>query len=714
MKRTPLDFDSRYKGAGSVANPARTARRKANQREFIGVDGEGVTYPAPWRDWFQELPNGELVKWPGKRHEYVLLSVGSESLHNDGERITTLDIFQFLWDQFQNNPSAIFVGFYLTYDFTEWFKDLPSNIASKLLSVEGVAARQRKIGRNVAPFPVEWQGWLFDVLDMRRFKLKPVGHSGPYLWVNDVGGFFQTSFLSAIDPKNWPTPILSDSEYETIRRGKGDRAAAVFGPEMIKYNTLENDVLGRMLTVLSSGFTKMGVKLNASQWYGPGQAASKWLNNIKAPDIDVVRYNMPEDVQQAARASYYGGWFEIMAHGHIPGSVYEYDINSAYPHAISNLPCLEHGSWKYENGLPDNPNLVLVHATVYGSKRNIGTMPHRTKQGAICRPRITTGTYWYHELIAAKLAGCIDTFTISYSWSFTQMCYHRPFQAIADLYESRLEVGKDTPLGKAYKLVYNSTYGKLAQSVGSPRYANPVYASLITSQCRTLVWDAISSHPDKSDSVVMVATDAVYFRSRHPYLSLSDKLGDWDETVRENMCQFMPGLYWDDSARNGGRVKSRGVAAGDLRDVIKAGDDAWHEFADSLPILREDFESTSEWLGEPAAARLAWPRLQVPIKFGLVSARLAVHRGNWSECGAIVNRPKILSGSPDDKRDAFSAHIRDGMIVTNPYDVASDGLVSHPYEKRFGLELQDHIIDEEIVTQDGHVDDELYEWVKNV
>src|SRR6185312_6510244 len=57
----------------------------------------------------------------------------------------------------------------------------------------------------------------------------------------------------------------------------------------------------------------------------------------------------------AARSSYYGGWFEIFAHGHIPEVTWEYDINSAYPAIISRLPCLSHGRWEYGRDIDTRP-----------------------------------------------------------------------------------------------------------------------------------------------------------------------------------------------------------------------------------------------------------------------------------------------------------------------------------------------------------------------
>src|SRR5690606_895113 len=107
-------------------------------------------------------------------------------------------------------------------------------------------------------------------------------------------------------------------------------------------------------------------------------------------------------------------------------------------------------------------------------------------------------------------------------------------------------VGKNSSHGKAYKLIYNSAYGKMAQSIGNPKYSNPIYASLITTGCRTMITHAIATHPKKTKDLLMVATDGVYFRSPHPSLEIDkSRLGAWDESIKRNLTLFMPGIYWD-------------------------------------------------------------------------------------------------------------------------------------------------------------------------
>jgi len=329
--------------------------------------------------------------------------------------------------------------------------------------------------------------------------------------------------------------VLTTEEYETLKRGKDTRAKVVpYGDtsvyeEMAAYNVLENDVLARMTTVLNDGFLGMDtpLRLKGKDWYGPGRTAQEWLNIVDSQasspfNNKTLSEVVPRYAFVAARNSYYGGWFEQFMHGHIPGTVYEYDINSAYPHVIASLPCLAHGKWREGKGKPrtlGNPDILhLVKVSVTGSNLIMGPLPHRTSKGRISRPLQTTGWHWWHEIEAAYRAGLIKEIEIHEYVSYDPCSCGRVLSSIESMYEQRLRIGKKTPQGRAYKLVYNSAYGKFAQSIGQPKFSNPIYASLITAGCRTLILDAIASHPEGFHAVTMVATDGVYFRTAHPTL----------------------------------------------------------------------------------------------------------------------------------------------------------------------------------------------------
>jgi hypothetical protein len=684
----------------SECNKGRNANRAINSQfaptQFIGVDGEG---------------SGD-----GKDHKYVLLGVGQEQIANpDG--LSTQEIFEFLWECFLENPSAAFVGFFLPYDFTHWLKGLPSNRAWYLYTPEGIARRKRKSNRgSFAPFPVMWEGWEFDLLGNKRFRLRREGSSS-WLYVCDVGPFFQTSLLSVLDPRKWPEPICSDAEFRTLESGKSARSGAVLDADMRKYNALENEVLSRVMVRLEQGFRSIGVRLRRDQWYGPGQAASAWLKALgTVPRSQGLREFVPRDVLTSyAPWTYYGGWFEITAHGIIPGITHEYDINSAYPYIIAGVPCLEHGRWTIGK-LDTVPvgGYTLAHATCIGSSRRSGSMPHRDDDGNIARHQETTGWYWLHEIQASIRAGFTDQVTIHEWVNYAPCTCPPPLRAMADLYEHRIRVGKDTPEGKSSKLVYNAAYGKFAQSLGGREapWANPVYASLITAGTRCMILDAIASHPSGSDSLVMVATDAVYFREEHTRLALSGQLGQWSHETHDRLTLFKPGVYWSDATRKAiqdGKspaFKARGISARDFAQRITD--------IDSHFALWSSEHTPSEC--DPNGNRESgFPCVEFPSRFSMVSAKQAITRGKWHTAGQLGHSEPVgdcqgcngahLVQDADPVIKRHTGEWADGVYWSRPHRGWPE-TDSSPYSKEFG-----QIFDPEEsgigLTEDGWTTDNI-------
>lgn len=633
--------------------------------KFVAVDGEGETI------------NG--------RHEYVLIGIGRHQLAN-AEGLCWWDIFDFLYGHYERG--ATYVGFFLGYDFTQWFKTLPEGKATKLLTKEGILSRKHRNPKIPMPHAVQCRNWQFDILGNKRFRFRPkvcdceyatcrCPDQNDWMYICDAGPFFQRSFLSVINPKDWPEGTITKTEYEDIKEGKSKRSSAHLGPEMMRYNRLENEILQRIMHLLDKSFQSVGVKLTKNQWFGPGQAAQEWLKG-RAPAREEIEKCVPEWFRQNARDSYYGGWFEIFVHGLVQGISYEYDINSAYPYIIASLPCLLHGIYTRGTGTPtvdlEQKEICLVYACVSNrgnDSRYTGTMPHRNKNGGICRPVKSIGWYWYHELKAAERSGCVDDIQI-YEWSrYTPCDCLPPMQEVNDLYDLRIQLGKNTPSGMACKLLYNSMYGKFAQSVGNPLFGNSVYASLITSGCRTMILDAIATHPKGWENVLMVATDGVYFMDEHPTLDLSDSvIGKWDVKEKKNLTLFKPGVYWDDKARDQiekGETpifKARGISARDFAESIFEID---YQFA-----LWED-----EFITE-------WPVVKYTPSFNMTTALQALIQHDWSLAGLVRDDREM-------KQDSWPGSKRGGIAYfDNVYEVYRSiprrlkEYVSTPYRKQFG------------------------------
>jgi hypothetical protein len=670
-----------------------TNQRRYRQKnfEFIAVDGEGAGY--------------------GKDHRYVLLGVG-DAYYENVEGISWQEAFRFLYDQFLQNPQAAFVGFFLGYDFTQILKSLPEERARVLLTDRGINARKRtQSGGNGKPFPVRCDGWEFDLLPGRRLQLRPLvcncyevsirrcNHKHfEWMYICDSGAFWQCSLLSAIDPRSWKHPVVSQAEYDLIVSGKANRSMDLdtylrTREDVIRYNQLENEILVRIMCRLREGFLDIGVNLRKDQWFGPGQAAAAYFKKEKIPRREQLEEIVPAEYWECARQSYFGGWFEIFSHGIVPGSSYEYDINSAYPYIIASLPCLLHGRYSSGSGRPgsaDATAYTLVYARVSGNDQYIGTLLNRDKDGRIRRPHVTEGWYWLHEIQAATRAGLISDAGIR-EWRAYHPCdCPPPVRGFRDLYEHRLDVGKDTVLGKSCKLVYNSGYGKFAQSLGQAPYGNWVYASLITAGCRVMILDAIATHPNGSKSVLMVATDGIFFDTPHPHLPVSKNLGDWDYSERQNLTLFKPGVYWDDKSRKAIRdgqatgFKARGVNA---RDFSKHLGEIDERFLRAIEFPPEFKLRLYEGDNFTAYAEKEWPWITFPVAFSLTSVKTALMRGDWSQAGETqVNLMVVQDSDPSDKREGVYYDVGSNRLRTRPVDIADSGYVSCPYEKSYGTE----------------------------
>lgn len=571
-----------------------------------------------------------------------------------------------------------------------------------------------------------------------------------YMVINDAGSLFQSSFLTVINPEDWylktcaecrATPclkhgateciaektcdpvacaehsVVSIEEYRDIEIGKQRRYHAVLDNEMRRYNKLENNIFSRVMANYRDGLLQAGITLGKNQWFGPGQIAGNWLKQTgQAHQTDtgnpLMRATLdrcvPPYVMDIARASYYGGWFEVFAHGHIPGITWEYDINSAYPDIISRLPCLVHGKWQTSTAkrdtfprMPKDAPFRLVHATVRGSDKHIGPVPYRSSLDAIFRPHSAHGWYWQDELEASQRAGLIDTFEIGpcshercvrldkeeVIHYFATLTYIRecdcppPCASMADMYRERLRAGKKTPKGKALKLAMNSPYGKFAQTVGDPPFNNFIYASRITSGCRTKILDAIAIHPDKSAAVMMIATDGVYFRTRMPETWLTenvsgDELGKWEEDQKINLTIFKPGVYWDDKARadiargETPKFKARGISA--------------RNFARAIADIDEKF---SAWNGQYPINDADWPRQEILITFSMITARMALNQNKWSRAGRVSTARLTQDSNPYRKRD--QGYFDGSVYRSVPRQRTIEDIASKPYDKTISTAYQD-------------------------
>jgi DNA polymerase type B, organellar and viral len=272
--------------------------------------------------------------------------------------------------------------------------------------------------------------------------------------------------------------------------------------------------------------------------------------------------------------AYYGGHFEISRTGYIGQPVWEYDINSAYPAAMSGLPCALHTAWQK---VPHpGPGLYCAEIEFAHNETNLWAgFPFRTQSGHLYWPLAGSGVYWSPEIEAAQSLGAEVKFREV--WQAVKCCDCKPYSFVEPLYEFRKSLGKGNE-GYPIKLGLNAMYGKLAQRKGAQRYYNLIHAGLITAITRAKLLSAVAHNPE---AVIMLATDAVYSLAPLP-LPVSKQLGDWEAKERPDMFIVQPGLYWFPGAQGAEQShKTRGIP----KSVVEANADkfrkAWELFARS-------------------------------------------------------------------------------------------------------------------------------------
>lgn len=664
-----------YRAAGKDTGSKR--KSVARTREFVGCDGEGATLDSGY-------------------HAYFMLRIGNRVLRARGgnARLTTTECLDFICSL---PPDKIYIGYYFDYDVTKILEDLPFTKMKRLVH------RGMRMGLNGMLFPLDYLDYQIEYLPRKEFKVRKVIERNdeetkwsPWITISDVGSFFQTSFLAAI--KSWKIGTAAD--WKRINTGKQGRATFDIRDfdEIDRYNKLEIRLLQELMNAFRNACIKTGYV--PSRWQGPGLLAESMLrgNGVKkTSEIPLLNDENYSGLLRTALSAYYGGRTEVTSIGPIDRPVYQYDINSAYPYAMQFVPCLLHGKWRHydrrstdENTLRNTLSSMVAPTGTVGERFALGYglykakangkallygYPLRTSTGTIVYPETAQGWYWSFEINAA-IHQIFEPYEL---WVYTRTCTCRPLAFVQEVYRERQAIGKDGP-GIVLKLGMNSLYGKTVQSIGSPKYSNPIWGSFITAYPRMMIQEFIHSSPRCAagkcgDDVHMIATDSVTTTTLREDYIVSKELGGWSLDIHpDGFFIVQPGVYFGtavDDKGNRKRPKTRGVPL----NFIEQYED----------VFRQRF------LELIATGDLNVGSVRVPQKI-FVGLRYAVHRhntklaGQWIEFGEGDSKGKQISFDWTTKRAAFPAlapSASHSWIQTFPY-VGNADIVTTPYSKDIG------------------------------
>ncbi len=293
-----------------------------------------------------------------------------------------------------------------------------------------------------------------------------------------------------------------------------------------------------------------------ANWISSGYLAEKVLvyNKIPIPFFSDVLY----DIQKLAWASFYGGRFELIQRGFI-GYCCLYDINSAYPYALTYFPDITNGKWFESKKINPKSALGFFHIRVqidYSVK--IAPFPFRTKNNRIIYPVGEFETFVTLEELKSVTGDPKIKYKILDSYQFipNQNCQYPFRKFLSEQYEKRMKLKQEkNPLERAIKIILNSVYGKTAQRVNNQmgNLFNPIITSYITGFARAQLYRFVKDNKLEKD-VVAFATDSVACRKKILGLD-SKKLGGMKLDKEAHDVYFLSNGFY----RFNGVWKNRGI-----------------------------------------------------------------------------------------------------------------------------------------------------------
>jgi hypothetical protein len=400
----------------------------------------------------------------------------------------------------------------------------------------------------------EYLGYVVEYRNNKQLTIRKGRHS---VSCYDIMQYYDNKKLEDAYTDNIKKPL--DEEYRQIKENRKIFSLGYYlrHKKQIRDYCINDCILTKELSEHWLNIFNGMFHFYPRNWISSGYIAEKVLinNNIEIPYFSDIHY----EIQDLAWKSFYGGRFELIQRGFI-GKCFLYDINSAYPFALSTFPNILEGTWKF-NLKKIYPGASLgffhIHAFIDNSVI-IAPFPFRTKNGMIIYPCGEFETFVTLEELKAVYGDPRIKYKILNSYQFIPdlNCTY-PFKGFIETnYYNRLRLKREgNSLERAIKIVLNSIYGKTAQKVNNTmgNLFNPIIASFITGYTRAQLYQFMKNN-NLEKEVVAFATDSIAVRKEIPGLN-SDILGEMKLDKKGDDAYFLSNGFY----RFGGKWKNRGV-----------------------------------------------------------------------------------------------------------------------------------------------------------
>ena len=269
--------------------------------------------------------------------------------------------------------------------------------------------------------------------------------------------------------------------------------------------------------------------------------------------------------------SYAGGRFEVVKRGYI-GNSFDIDLHSAYPFIISQLPDISKGSWVKVAEVNQDALLGFYRVIVDIPPNKLTPLPFRLGPNLMVYPCGQFETY----ITNLEYNACFEDIDIKVirGYEFYDKNPSFPFyNEIHRLYDLKKITPKEDFKYSLIKIIMNSLYGSFYEKHKQEDYYytgkmfNPIYASLITSGTRALIWNMVKKY---YKNIIAIATDGIILDTE-PDLIPSNELGNWDLEASGDTIILRSGIYKiGDTIRNRGlsKVAHFSTPHGDFNDIF--------------------------------------------------------------------------------------------------------------------------------------------------
>jgi hypothetical protein len=582
--------------------------------------------------WDCETVDGRIV---------LFLAAGSDRepiyLYDPGG-LQTEQVFGFLVER---GARRLNIGFFFDYDVNQLLRGLPA------LHLDQLRARGS----------VTWRGWRIRHVPGKRFSLARL-RDGRSMTIWDVSGWVQCSFLQLCE--DWKLGSGADRAYVALMKGRRDDLSAESEASLVRYTTLECALLCDWFRQCLELHQRNGIKLQSYSGAGSTAAALLRRHGFRPPTV-------PASVQEVAEQSFFGGRSETSVIGPVPGTLFQYDINSAYPAAIAALPDVRDARWFRTSTW--SPDLYGFWKVRWQQPRHAcwGLFPVRGARLPTGRRSVSLlypieGEGWYHTWeVAAALEVAPRFVEVLEGW----VCEPRQrpaFPWVPELAARRLALKQaGSPDAFVLKVGLNSLYGKLAQHTGSAPMQSIVYAAAITAHTRAQMLRLLVPYQHQ---ILLVATDGIVARCPLP-VECGAALGQWEPSEHRDAFVLQAGVYW-----LGSKVRSRGI---DGRQItLAAAQQAWAQHGPSAMLE----VTTRRVLSYRIACARGRPDLTGAweVSQRAVSFSPAPRRREWRYDGAA------LLTLPARVRDYRRQALVDALLIDELDDGADDALPDWCYE----------------------------------